>query len=109
MSIDIYQDILELWGDRTEQILTDSITPIDAEGGLPAYTIEPPLRWGTDTELPLQMEVDHGSFVVRRGCGELSVACSPGNHVQVIPVEEVSSSPNEWDHSRKVTVVHSTR
>ncbi len=108
MSIDIYQDILELWGDRTDQILTDSITPIEAEGGLPAYTIEPPLRWGTDTELPLQMEVDHESFVVRRGCGELSVACSPDGDVQVIPAKEVSSSADEWDHSRTVTVVDAT-
>lgn len=108
MSLDIYQDILELWGDRTDQILTDSITPIDTEGGLPAYTIEPPLRWGTDTELPLQMEVDHGSFVVRRACGELSVACSADGEVQVIPAEEVSTSADEWDHSRTVTVGDAT-
>lgn len=107
MSIDIYEDILDLWGARTEQILTESITP-DLEGVLPAFTIEPPLRWATDTEIPLQMEVDHESFVVRRGCEESSVACSPDGGVQVIPAEEVSSSANAWDHSRTVTVVDAT-
>lgn len=104
MSIDLYQDVLDLWGDETESILTDSIIPIDNQDGLPAFTIQPPLRWATDTEIPVQMEVDYGSFVVRRGCNESSVACSPSRSAQVIPGEEVSAPAPTWNSEIVVTV-----
>lgn len=104
MSINLYQDILDLWGDETESILTDSIIPFDIQDGLPAFTIQPPLRWATDTEIPVQMEVNYESFVVRRGCGESSVACSPSRSTQVIPNEKVSAPAPTWDYETGVTV-----
>lgn len=104
MSIDLYEDILDLWGEQTEPILTQSVTAVDVQDGLPAFTIQPPLRWATDTEIPLQMEVDYGSFVVRRGCGNMSVGCSQSGSVQVIPAEEVVSGAPAWNHDTTVTV-----
>lgn len=104
MSIDLYENILDLWGDEAEKILTESITPVDVQDGLPAFLFEQPMRWGTDTELPLQMEVDYGSFVIRRGCGDLSVGCSPNGSVQVIPAQEVFAPAPQWNYDTTVTV-----
>lgn len=108
MSIDLSQDILDLWGDQAEAILTQSIIPLEVQDGLPAFDISMPLRWATDTEIPLQMEVDYRSFVVRRGCGDLSVACSASGNVQVIPAEAVTAPSPPWDHETEVTVTEPT-
>ena len=75
MTIDLYDQPLELWRDDTGRILTDLIEPLPTDGGLPAFRLHPPLRWGEDDELPLQMEVIYESFVVQRGCDEASVGC----------------------------------
>lgn len=104
MSIDLYEDFLHLWGDDAEEILTESITPFESRDDLPAFVLEPPLRWGTDTELPLQMEIDYEAFVVRRDCGDSSVGCSPSGSVQVIPAQEVFAPATEWNYETIVTV-----
>ena len=105
MSIDLYEDILQLWDDEAEEILIGSIKPFDVQGDLPSFVLEPPLRWGTDTELPLQMEVDYEAFVVRRDCGDSSVGCSPSGSVQVIPAQEVFAPATKWNYDTIVTVI----
>lgn len=103
MRIAVYQNILDAWDGDTGALL-DSIDPLDTGGELPAYSLSSPLRWATDTEIPNQMEVSYPSFVVRRGCGELSIACSPSGSVQVIPSEKVYAPAPSWDDSVTVRI-----
>lgn len=103
MVIDVYQHILDAWyGDISE--LLDSIHPVDVGEGLPAFNLRPPLRWATDLEIPNQMAVSYGSFVVFRGCDGPNVGCSPSGSVQVIPADEVYFPAPPWDDSRVVVV-----
>lgn len=104
MTIEVYDHILEAGNVDVGQILMENIQPVEADGGLPAFELSGPLRWATDHELPLQMEVSYRSFVVRRGCDESSVGCSAARTVQVIPTELVYSPAPQWDYARKVTV-----
>lgn len=103
MEIAVYRHILEAWGGGIGELL-DSIEPADVAEGLPAFNLSSPLRWATDTEIPNQMEVSYPSFVVRRGCGELSIACSPSGSVQVIPSDKVYAPAPAWDDSVTVSV-----
>lgn len=102
MTIEIYDSLIELWKVDVGQALLESIQPVDVDGGLPAFTLSPPLRWATDDEIPLQMDVSYPSFVVRRGCGDLSVGCTQTGSVQVIPTEVVYEPAPEWDYDRHV-------
>jgi hypothetical protein len=104
MKIAVYQNIIEAWGDDIGDQLLESLTPIEAEGGLPAFRLSGPLRWATDNEIPFQMEVRYPSFVVRRGCEPSNVACSPSSSVQVIPTDVVYAPAPAWDHNRKVVI-----
>lgn len=104
MNVDLYENVKDLWGDEAERLLTESILPIAVAEGLPGFIVEPPLRWATDTEIPLQMQVVYESFVVRRGCGDLAIACSADQRVQVIPAEKVLSPAPSWDYDAQVTV-----
>jgi len=103
MHIDVYQDLLDAWNSDISELF-DNIEPVDVAEGLPAFELSAPLRWATDTEIPNQMEVSYPSFVVRRGCGELSVACSPSDSVQVIPSDRVYAPAPPWDDSIAVSV-----
>jgi hypothetical protein len=104
MSIAVYQQIIEAWGDDIGELLLESIEPIEVDGGLPAFRLSGPLRWATDDEIPLQMEVSYPSFVVRRGCEKSNVGCSPSGSVQVIPTDVVYAPAPSWDHDRQVIV-----
>ncbi len=73
-----------------EALLDDSIAP-GSYAHMPSVELFPPLRWATDEEIPLQMQVEYPGFVVRRGCGELAAACSRTGAVQVIPADRVFS------------------
>lgn len=103
MQIAVYQNILDVWDTDTSALL-DSIEPVDIAVGLPAFNLSSPLRWATDTEIPNQMGVRYPSFVVRRGCGELSIACSPSGAVQVIPSDKVYTPAPPWDDNVTVSV-----
>ena len=103
MWVVVYQDIIEAWDDIGD-LLLENIAPIDADGALPAFALSGPLRWATDDEIPLQMEVSYPSFVVRRGCEPSNVACSPSSSVQVIPAEVVYAPAPAWDHNREVVI-----
>jgi len=104
MTIAVYQHIIEAWGDDIGELLLGSIAPIEVDGGLPAFELSGPLRWATDDEIPLQMEVSYPSFVVRRGCEPSNVGCSPSASVQVIPTDVVYAPAPVWDHNREVIV-----
>lgn len=101
MQIAVYENILDAWNGEMSALL-DSIDPVEEATGLPAFNLSSPLRWATDTEIPNQMEVSYPSFVVRRGCGEPSIACSPSGSLQVIPSDKVYAPAPPWDD--KVTV-----
>ncbi len=73
------------------QLLEQSITS-GSGATMPTVELSPPLRWATDNELSLQMEVAYDGFAVRRGCGELAVVCSPTGVVQVIAADRVDSN-----------------
>ncbi len=76
-----------------EDLLSDSISP-GTGSKLPNLELSPPLRWATDDELPLSMEVGYDGFVIRRGCGEFAARCSATGVVQVILESElVSGAP----------------
>lgn len=103
MQISVYQNILDAWDGDMSAVL-DNIEPVDIDVGLPAFHLSSPFRWATDTEIPNQMEVSYPTFVVRRGCGELSIACSPSGSVQVIPSDRVYAPAPQWDDSVTVSV-----
>jgi hypothetical protein len=104
MNIALYSHIAEAWGSDIGEVLLGSIHPLEVDGGLPAFELSGPLRWATDTEIPFQMEVVYSSFVVRRGCEQFSVACSPSDSVQAIPADEVFAPAPPWDHDRLMVV-----
>ena len=76
--------------DDLEAFLDVSIKPGN-QSKLPTVELASPLRWASDNEIPLQMEVVYQGFVVRRGCGELAAACNDTGAVQVIPDDRVFS------------------
>ena len=94
----VYNHVVAELGESTESILLDSIVPLDPphESGLPVFELLPPLRWANDYELPLHMEVSYRDFVVRRGCSNLAVACSPDESVEVVPSDRVVSPHPAW-------------
>ncbi|MDE0236688.1 MAG: hypothetical protein OXN95_05630 [bacterium] len=98
MHLAVYDHVVAELGELTESILLDSIVPRDPphDSGLPVFELLPPLRWADDYEVPLHMEVAYRDFVVRRGCSELAVACSPGKAVEVVPGDRVASPHSAW-------------
>ncbi|MDE0216395.1 MAG: hypothetical protein OXN79_07445 [bacterium] len=98
MHLAVYDHVVAELGETTESILLDSIVALDPphESGLPVFELLPPLRWADDYEVPLHMEVAYRDFVVRRGCSELAVACSPGKAVEVVPGDRVASPHSAW-------------
>lgn len=104
MTIQVYDHVIDAWDVDIGQVLVDNIRPLEANSGLPAFDLSGPFAWASDTEIPLQMGVDFGSFVVRRGCSEGNVGCSPTGDIQVIPAELVSAPAPAWDYAVSVTV-----
>jgi len=104
LTIAVYDHVIEVWQVDLGRVLVESIQPVEGGSALPAFQMLGPLRWATDTEVPLQMEVQYNSFVVRRGCGRLNVGCSPSQLVQVIPADAVFSPAPAWNRDAEVTV-----
>lgn len=104
VQIDFYDQILDALGSGAETIIRSSIRGGIAKG-YPMLEVEPPFRWATDDELPLQMGVQFKTFEVRRGCSELAVACSPDEIVQVIPVDRLYAPAPVWPGDVEVEVI----
>jgi hypothetical protein len=95
VTIKVYDHVLEALGSDAEAVFTSGFRA-SSSFGLPVLELAPPFRWATDDEIPLQMQVKFEGFVVRRGCGDLSVACSQTRAVQVIPIDRVSAPAPVW-------------
>ncbi len=65
MRIAIYPEVVEALGDS---FLSDAITPGD-RSKLPTLELAPPLRWATDEEVPLQMEVQYADLSYNEAVG----------------------------------------
>ena len=89
VSIAVYPEVAELIPDLAG-LMTSSITP-GVGGTLPTLRLASPLRWAAEDEVPSSMEVLYKAFVVRRGCGQLAVACSVTGAVQVISADQIRS------------------
>lgn len=98
MYFNAYDHIVAELGESTKSILLDSIISHDLphESGLPAFELQAPLRWADNNEIPSQMMVVYSNFVVRRGCSNLAVACSPDESVEVVPSDRVFSGEPSW-------------
>jgi hypothetical protein len=72
--------------------------------GYPVLQLSPPLRWAEDDETSDPMQVRFGSFLVRRGCGDLAAACSPTHTLQVIPIELLSPEAPPWPPGQVVSI-----
>lgn len=94
--IDFYDHVLSQLGPQAESVIRSSITGLTKDRLFPVVELEAPFRWATDDEIPSSMEIQYRNFVVRRGCGELAVACSETRAVQVIPADRVFSPASPW-------------
>ncbi len=104
--IDLYEEVLPHLGPDPEDTLREGVRPA-AESRLPSLELHPPFRWATDTEIPRQMGVDHGLFVVRRGCDDtMAEACSETRAVQLIRAELVYAGDTvpEWPDGTEVFI-----
>lgn len=90
-----YQEVLDVLGPDAEQIVTSAI--IEGVGrGQMVLEVDEPFRWATDEEVPVQMGVVFDTFEVRRGCGDLAVACNATRVVQVIPLDRLYAPAPSW-------------
>lgn len=93
VEIDFHDHVLDALGPDAEAIITSSIRGT-SEYGFPVLHLDDPFSWGTDDRSPAAMSTRFSSFEVRRGCGDLAVACSPEGSLQLIwRVPEVVSAP----------------
>lgn len=83
--IDFNQDALEALGNEAESIITASIHPI-VKSGFPVLRLADPFSWDYE-QYPV--EARYQTFVVRRFCGELAIACNDIGSVQLIPAERL--------------------
>jgi len=98
MHLNIYDEITDALGPGASTIVFDSIVASEQvdDSGLPSFELRAPLRWATDTEIPLQMMVQYSRFVVRRGCSDLAVSCSPDLSLEVVPSDQVFAPSSAW-------------
>ncbi len=87
VSIAVYPEVAASVPDLAA-LMASSITP-GVGTTMPTLRLSPPLRWATDDEVPIAMEVLYEAFVVQRGCGRLAVACSGTGAVQVISADQL--------------------
>jgi hypothetical protein len=64
--------------------------------GFPVLELRAPFGFATDEEFSLHMQVMYDSFVVRPGCGDLAVSCSPTGAVQFISLPSTSRPRLPW-------------
>ena len=89
--IAVYDDMLERLGPEGRDLLAGSVRGYSV-GELPVLELSPPLRFAADHELPLAMEVEYQTFVIRRGCEpRLGAVCSEDGLVQAIPLRSLVS------------------
>jgi hypothetical protein len=103
VELEAYDDVVDALGPDYKEIFEKGIVGSEV-AGYPVLELTPPFRWATDDEIPLQMEVAFDTFVVRRGCGELAVACSPTHLVQVIPAASVFAPAPAWAIGQQVWI-----
>ncbi len=103
VEMEAYEDVVDALGPEYKEIFETGIVGSEV-AGYPVLELTPPFRWATDDEIPLQMEVAFDTFVVRRGCGELAVACSPTHLVQVIPSSSVFAPAPPWNQDQQVWI-----
>jgi hypothetical protein len=85
VEIDIADDIQRELGPDAETILVSSMTARTVNG-LPVLDLEPPFRFASDFEIPVQMMVEYQNFLVMRGCNDdLGAVCSATRAIQVVP------------------------
>jgi hypothetical protein len=103
VQIEFRAHVLDSLGPDAESVIRNSITAI-SRNGYPVLHLEEPFRWGDDDQFPAQMGVRFETFEVRRGCGELAVACNETRAVQVIPLDRLVSPAPEWPADAWVNV-----
>jgi hypothetical protein len=98
LRLSVYDDVRRALGDDAATTVASWIDASDSvqESGLPSFELSAPLRWATDEELPLQMQVIYQEFVVRRGCGSTAKACTGDRTLQVIAADDVFSPAPPW-------------
>jgi hypothetical protein len=89
VTISVFDEVADLYPDL-ESFLDGAIKP-GTGSNVPNLELSPPLRWATDDEVAVQMQVAYEGFVVQRGCGELAAACNDTGTVQVISDDKVFS------------------
>ncbi len=98
LHLSIYDDVRAALGDGAATLVASWIDPSDPAhaSGLPSFELSTPLRWATDDEVPLQMQVLYPEFVVRRGCGTTAQVCSDDGSLQVIATKDVFYPAPSW-------------
>ena len=98
LRLSIHDSVRQALGDDAATQVASWIAPSDTahESGLPSFRLSGPLRWATDQEIPLQMEVSYPGFVVHRGCGSMAKACTDDGSLQAIALETVVSPAPAW-------------
>ena len=98
LHLSIYDEARRALGDDAATLVASWIDPSDPAhvSGLPSFELSAPLRWASDEELPLQMQILYPEFVVRRGCGTTAQACSDDGSLQVIAAEDVFEPAPSW-------------
>lgn len=83
--VDLYDHVLQELGSGGGQLVVSSISARSVSG-LPVLDLNPPFRFASDDEVPLQMMVQYSDFVVMRGCDEdLDAICNTTRAIQVVP------------------------
>lgn len=100
-------DFVTTYAGAAEAWLDEHIIVSEGIGGLPAFDLVEPLRWAADDELPLQMQVIYDSFVVRRGCSDLAIACSDTPTMEVLSLHDVVTPAAHLDASASITSANS--
>lgn len=95
--LNFYDEVLEELGPDASKTIHRSIRGSNLLS-IPLLSLTLPLRWATpDDQLTVPMEVAYETFVVRKGCDEIAVACSPSRGAQVIPMDRVVSPARSFD------------
>ncbi len=98
MRVSIYEDVRPSLGQTPASNVAGWIDASEPThpSRLPSFGLSGPLRWATDDELPLQMQVQYTEFLIRRGCSANARACSGDQSVQVIAAEDIASPAPSW-------------
>jgi hypothetical protein len=106
VQIEVADGVLSRMGPEARVRIADSISAAARER-MPVLTLEPPLSFADDAEVPASMEVMYETFTVRRGCDDTDEAtCSDDGCVQVLLLADlVAPTPPTPDGALTVTGV----